>query len=108
MKEHEDNLLNVVETVRKHMEEYGVVYDDVMKRWGVQKSVDVLNDLFKNPPMGLDAFVHSWMKMLNANLESAIWLCVYERYRLETTQKEAMKMADDALKNYNKETKNAF
>lgn len=102
------DLDSVLFTVEKQMAEYNVLMDEVMERWGVRHSVEALREIFKNPPMGAETFVSSWMKILNVNLESAIWLCVYHRQRLEKSQKDAIKEADEAIKNYAKETKNAF
>lgn len=104
----QDDVNKLLQMVEKQVSEYNVLMSEVMERWGVQNSVDALDNLFKNPPMGVEDFVSAWFKMLNFNLESAIWLCVYHRMRLTKTQKEAMKDADNALSSYTKGAKNAL
>jgi len=104
----QNEMTKLLDIVKKQAAEYNVAYDDIVSRWGIQESIDHLNKFYSGDFFGSNDFIHSWMVMLNSHLESAIWLCVYNRVALTENQKEATKQADDALKNFAKEKKNAL
>lgn len=76
---------------------------DILDKWGIRYPINAMMEIRSDPPMGADEFLKSWFRMLQVNLESAVWLTVYNHSRLTSmTQKDAMKLADEVLKKYQK------
>jgi hypothetical protein len=99
-----EEMANVFSMVEKVMSIHSVEMNKIMEMWGVQTCVDMYNKCLNGPHSFSFDFQKIWMKMLKDNLESAIWLCVYNHTRLSMTSKDATKQADAALTEFRKNT----